>query len=336
MQKWKELFSEYKDKRCLITGGAGFIGRTLRKKLIELGAHTWCVDIKDGYHSDVRSIESLGIIFESSKPDYVFHLAALTEVAQSYTYPREYYNTNILGTLNVLEMCRLTESVKRIVCASSDKAYGERSEYTLPYREGDTLLPALDPYSNSKRLMDELCTDYRRMYTLPLRTLRCANTYGPGQTNETTLITNTVLRLMHGECAVAHTGSMQKEREWLYIDDAVSAYLMAGVCDINCWSVWNVGSGYRATPVEIIKKIMSIVCVDRLIEIDDTPIKRTGNQRLDNRLYSTLINAAFTAVGEQHEFTDLNTGLAKTIEWYQGEYSNGNNTGHADCSSVHS
>lgn len=312
-------FSVYKDSKCVVTGGAGFIGSALRKRLIEIGAHAWCLDIEDGYVIDVRDIRRLSEQFNSWKPDYVFHLAALTEVEQSYKYPREYYSTNVDGTLNILEMCRLY-NVKQIVVASSDKAYGERPEYTLPYKECDKLLPSLDPYGNSKRLMDELCADYRRIYSLPLRTLRSANTYGPGQTNQTTLITNTVLRLMKGLCAVAHSESMLKEREWLYIDDAVDAYLMAGICDINCGGVWNVGSECRATPMGVIREIMSIMHVDKLIEVEQSTVKRTGSQRLYSRLYHCIINAAYVAVDKIHSFVDLEQGLLKTVEWYLKEY----------------
>jgi nucleoside-diphosphate-sugar epimerase len=314
-------FSIYKDSKCVVTGGAGFIGGELRKRLLGLGAHAWCLDIKDGYVIDIRDIHRLSEQFNSWKPDYVFHLAALTEVEQSYKFPREYYSTNIDGTLNILEMCRLYK-VKQVVVASSDKAYGERAESTLPYRECDVLLPSLDPYGNSKRLMDELCADYRRIYSLPLRTLRSANTYGPGQKNKTTLITNTVVRLMNGLCPVVHSGSMLKEREWIYIDDAIDSYLMAGVCDINCGGVWNVGSSFRASPIEVVREIMSIMHVEKIIEIQDSIVKRTGNQRLDSRLYTCIINAAHISHGTTHNFVDLEQGLLKTVEWYLKEYTN--------------
>lgn len=309
------MFEQYKDKRCVITGGAGFIGSALRKRLLGLGAHAWCLDIRDGYVIDIRDIRRMSEQFDSWKPDYVFHLAALTEVEQSYKYPREYYSTNVDGTLNVLEMCRLY-SVERLVVASSDKAYGERSEDTLPYREYDTLLPSLDPYGNSKRIMDELCSDYRRIYNLPVRTLRSANTYGPGQTNETTLITNTILRLMRGENAVAHSGSMMKEREWLYIDDAINAYLLAGITDRRYGDIWNVGSGYYHTPIQVIKKIMHLMNVDRIVDIENSDIKRVGNQRLDSTLYSIVLDT----LGQRYESVSLNNGLLKTVSWYLKEY----------------
>lgn len=323
------MFEQYKDKRCVITGGAGFIGSALRKRLLGLGAHAWCLDIRDGYVIDVRDIRRLSEQFNSWKPDYVFHLAALTEVEQSYKFPREYYSTNVDGTLNILEMCRLY-SVKQLVVASSDKAYGERPEYTLPYREDDNLLPSLDPYGNSKRILDELCSDYRRIFNLPVRVLRSANTYGPGQRNETTLITNTILRLIKGQNAVAHSGSMLKEREWLYIDDAVNAYLTAGITDMNLGGAWNIGSGYQHTPIQVIKTIMGLMGIDKIIDVLDTGVKRVGSQRLDNRLYTGILNAS-----RQYEFTDLKHGLTKTVEWYLKEYKDGNNTCHIDSTSLH-
>lgn len=334
-----KMFTEYKDKRCLITGGAGFIGGALRDRLIQLGAHTWCADIKNGYIQDVCDIDRLSDVFEAACPHYVFHLAALTEVGTSYKYPREYYRCNVLGTANVLELCRVNQGempIERVVCASSDKAYGNRAERNLPCREYQELVPAPDPYSNSKRMMDQLCSDYRRMYSLPVRVLRSANTYGPGQRNETTLITNTILRLMRGECPVAHHGTMLKQKEWLYIDDAVNAYLLAGISDMNCGSVWNIGSGDYASPMEIIQKLQHIMRVDRMTKVIDTGVKQIGTQRLDTQLYSTILNASLKKLDIEYKYTDLERGLVKTVEWYLKEYNkNGDHTRDADCSAVH-
>lgn len=324
------MFENYKGSRCLITGGAGFIGKTLADKLVSLGAEVNIVDTKPvmGIHDkDVRDYWQMESefqkTFDSKAEGIVFHLASLTEVADSYKRPHEYYETSILGTLNILELVRkYRDRICRCVVASSDKAYGNSVHTQFDGNcEHHWLHPAYDPYSNSKRHMDNLCLDYMRTYEIPVRVLRSANTYGPGQTNETTLITNVCMCLMRGYSIQIHKESQNASREWLYIDDAVTAYLLAGQYPNKCDkmdenSVWNIGSGEVAEVGYVASAIATILGKPYLPVIVDDGVKRVEEQRLNSYRY----HKAAREVIPNYKPITLLSGLANTVEWYRGYY----------------
>jgi CDP-glucose 4,6-dehydratase len=224
----------FRGKRVLVTGSSGFVGRALWGRLATLGADVRGIDWnahpdaerdKHTFALDVRLWDELRLAFGTFGPEVVFHLAAQAEVLKSYSDPLCTYSVNVGGTLNVLEVCR-THGVRSLVVASSDKAYGYRERHSLPYLETDALTASRDPYGASKCHADMLAQEYACTHGLPLRVVRCANTYGPGQANETTLVTGTVARLLRGERPVVHQGYEDAVREWLFIDDAVEAYLL--------------------------------------------------------------------------------------------------------------
>ncbi len=185
-------------RKALVTGAAGFIGRHLSAALTERGVGVHKLDKTQTdatcLHCDVLNPDDLREHLRWFRPDTVFHLAAQTEVGKSFEDPCQTYQTNVVGTLNVLEACRKC-GVESVVVASSDKAYGVSGYYT----EDTPLQVGPDPYSNSKRLADELAQVYEQVHSLPVKILRPCNTYGPGQLNQTTLITGTVARVLRGD-----------------------------------------------------------------------------------------------------------------------------------------
>lgn len=326
------MFENYKGARCIITGGAGFIGKALATKLVELGAEVNIIDIKPvmGVHAkDVRDYWQMEkeflLTFDGKKEGYVFHLAALTEVGDSVARPYDYYETNILGTLNILELVKKYRArINRCVVASTDKVYGRNPQLKRDLGEWEHLYPSADPYSNSKRHMDNLVCDYMRTYQVPVRMLRSANTYGPGQTNETTLITNTVKHLLQNKPVPIHQNCMYAVREWLYIDDAVKAYLTAGMKPalsdkMNPDSIWNVGSGEVEGVIQIIEKINTIL---RENGVSDKPLETVfiddGVERIEEqRLNSIKLRQA---MGKDWKPVDINSGLAFAVRWYVAHY----------------
>lgn len=315
--------SFYECKRVLVTGGAGFIGSHLVHKLKELMSRPVSLDSNGmscpDIFSDVVDVDLLRVNFRNLRPQVVFHLAAQTEVLRSYEEPWLTWQTNVTGTLNVLECCRRFD-VESVIVASSDKAYGSPIEDRLDIggckeAQLEGLKHNADPYSSSKRAADELAQDYLRWYNLPIKIIRCANTYGPGQTNATTLITNTISRLLRGEEPVIHAGREHVKREWLYIDDAVNAYLRLGASNLT--GPFNVGSGYRLSTTKVVESIaanMGMLSVRANLETTgQQPEYRRVQQIGDQGLNSTKFRTAFP----DWTTTPFADGLRRTITWHR-------------------
>lgn len=248
--KGSKLFSDiYENKKVLITGHSGFKGSWMSKWLQSMGAtvygyslppHTgnshWdLIDLKiDEKYDDIRNDVALKAYFQSVKPDIVFHLAAQAIVRDSYKDPVETYSTNVMGTLNVLEACRETESVKAIVVVSSDKCY-ENREWVWGYRENDPM-GGYDPYSSSKGCTELLTSSYRNSYFniedfgkthhLLLASARAGNVIGGGDWANERLIPDIVR-------ASSETKKVQirdpfATRPWQHVLEPLSGYLCLG------------------------------------------------------------------------------------------------------------
>ena len=164
---------------------------------------------------------SLKNVIDKVKPDYVFHLAAQTIVSIANRSPLSTFESNIRGTYNLLEACRNINTIQSIIIASSDKAYGEQTQ--LPYDESFAL-EGNHPYDVSKSCADLIARSYFVSYRLPLCITRCGNFYGGGDLNFNRLIPGTIRSVIAGEPPVIRSNG-QFIRDYLYIEEAVSAYL---------------------------------------------------------------------------------------------------------------
>jgi CDP-glucose 4,6-dehydratase len=225
-----------------VTGGHGFAASWLVKALLQRGDRVRSLDRPDprlgdtgslrpsalrlhGIAAEVETVEvdlrnADGVRASLTGVDTVFHLAAQTIVGAARAAPRETFEVNVLGTWNVLEACR-EQDVGRVVFASSDKAYGSSDE--LPYRE-DFPLRASNPYDASKAAADILARSYWHSYELPVAVSRFANLYGGGDLNFTRLVPEAVSAALDGRAPVIRSDGTP-ERDFLYVEDAVSAYL---------------------------------------------------------------------------------------------------------------
>ena len=228
--------------KALVTGAHGFVASHLAKALIERGDPVRVLDRPDPRiadlggrrgsaldllglrdqvelaEGDLRDAEAVGAAVAGC--DSVFHLAAQTIVGVARESPAETFEVNVRGAWNVFEACR-EQGVARVVFASSDKAYGSSPE--LPYKE-DFPLRASYPYDASKAAADVIARSYAHAYGVPLAVTRFANIYGGGDLNFSRLIPETVVAALEGRSpAIRSDGS--PERDFLHVDDAVSAYL---------------------------------------------------------------------------------------------------------------
>lgn len=226
-----------KDKRILVTGGTGFIGSHLVLELIKNGANVFVVDIEVNPKSffainkllykpsleilDIRDKNKISDYFDKFNFDYVFHLAAEPIVEEAFKNPHSAFETNIMGTVNILEAARRTKNIKGIIVASSDKAYGKTNK---PYKENFPLR-ADHPYDVSKASADLISQAYFATYGLPVVVTRFGNVYGEGDLHFD--------RIIPGICeAVIKNNTLEVRsdgtyiRDYIYVEDVVKGYLL--------------------------------------------------------------------------------------------------------------
>lgn len=244
------LFSEiYKNKNVIITGHSGFKGSWLSLWLSKLGANVTGIslapptnpghiellnlDIKS-IISDIRNKDRMVEIFKKTKPDIIFHLAAQPLVRYSYENPSETYETNVIGTLNIFEAARLSNSAQAIVCITTDKCY-ENKEWNWGYRETDRL-GGHDPYSSSKACAEILAASYRNSYfnlnnynknhnTL-LATARAGNVVGGGDWANDRIIPDIIRSISNGQTLIIRNPN--STRPWQHVLEPLRGYLMLG------------------------------------------------------------------------------------------------------------
>ncbi len=228
----------WKNERVLITGYEGFLGSWLTRFLLEAGAEVTGLDIVTGRKETVLTSaerRSMRVVRGSvadyplvdklvrrGKTRFVFHLAAEALVGECLKDPRKGFISNIEGTWNVLEACRQARSVKALVAASSDKAYGSHKK--LPYKE-EYALQGDHPYDVSKSCADLLCATYAHTYKVPVCVTRCGNLYGPGDFNFSRIVPESM------RCAIANDTLLLRSdgtfvRDYVYVKDIARAYML--------------------------------------------------------------------------------------------------------------
>ena len=209
-------------KRVLVTGSRGFVGTALKHELLRQGVIVTGYDILDGL--DVCDYDRLEHIASSSGAEIIYHLAAQSQVLVANEYPRHAIDTNIRGTLNVLEVARKLSTLQQLVIASSDKVYGEVDIARDAVNESGAFL-AKNPYDVSKACADMLANMYIDLYKMPIAISRSCNIYGYGDNNYTRLIPKTVRSVLAGKAPVIY-GDGEQTREFVHINDCVQGYLL--------------------------------------------------------------------------------------------------------------
>ncbi len=240
MGKWEgALENMVKDfwagRRVLVTGGAGFIGYALARKLLASGAKVSILDIrplppyatkeeKKKFHfvrGSVTSEKTVGAILKSKKIQTVFHLAAEAIVDRALHDPENALDSNIRGTWVLLESVRQSRGVEDIVIASSDHVYG--TDAKPPFHESSPL-GGSSPYDISKSCTDLIAKMYAKTFGLPIVIARCGNVFGPGDMNWTRLIPDALRSLSSGKPLQLRSNG-KFSRDYVYIDDVVDAYI---------------------------------------------------------------------------------------------------------------
>ncbi len=258
--KTKLFKGVYEGKKVLVTGHSGFKGSWMTLWLNEIGAEVIGISLDDcgaeshfqvsnpkvtSVFGDIRNKKLVVETFLKHKPEVVFHMAAQPLVRASYKDPSFTYETNVIGTLNVLEGARFSESVKAFVNITTDKVY-ENLEQEIDYRESDRL-GGYDPYSSSKACSEILTASYRRSFAekqgIKLASVRAGNVIGGGDWSEDRLIPDLIRAARAGE--ITEIRSPQATRPWQHVLDPLSGYLLLGQRlldgDDMCCDGWNFG-----------------------------------------------------------------------------------------------
>jgi CDP-glucose 4,6-dehydratase len=263
--------------------------------------------------ADLTDHDALVRVLNEHEVDQVFHLAAQTIVGTANRSPLATWEANVRGSYTLLEACRSLGTVRRVVVASSDKAYGEHDE--LPYREDFALQPRY-PYDVSKACTDMIARSYASTYGLPVAVTRLANLYGPGDLNWSRLIPDSARRLARGEAPVIRSDGTP-ERDYLYVQDAVDAYLAIAASldrpELN-GHAWNAGWGKPIPVIELVRALIEVSGrdVEPDVQGEGTPHGEIDCQYLDS-----------TAIREQLGWEpqwDLGRGLVATWEWYERRF----------------
>ena len=316
----------WRDKQVFITGATGFLGSLLTKRLVEESAnvvalvrdwnpqsifHTHGLDKKINIvRGGIEDLELLRRALSEFQIDTCFHLAAQSQVAVANQSPVSTFETNIRGTWNILEAARQSSWLKRIVVATSDKAYGTHKK--LPYTE-DMCLQGDHPYEVSKSCADLIAQSYYHTYQLPVAVARLSNMYGGGDLNFLRIIPAFCQRLINGERPIIN-GDGSVVRDFLYIKDAVEAYLtLAEQLDKKeiIGQAFNFGNDSPLTLLEVTRLV--IKASGQEIEPDVRPeLKREGE--IQEQYLSSA--KAKRLLSWKPQFS-MEEGLRRTYNWYK-------------------
>ncbi len=331
------------NKTILITGGAGFIGSALIRHIITKNDYRVVNVDKLTYSGNLQSLKSVESseryifehvdicdekellrIFTDNQPDIVIHLAAESHVDRSIDSPREFIQTNIVGTFSLLEQSKnYWQSLKgvkkesfRFLHVSTDEVYGDLNETSELFTE-DTPYDPSSPYSASKASSDHLVRAWYRTYGLPVLITNCSNNYGPFQFPEK-LIPHIILNALAGKNLPVY-GDGKQIRDWLYVDDHVKA-LMDVVQNAKVGETYNIGGNNEIQNIDVVRKVCFIL--DELVPnklngigsyIDlITYVKDRPGHDVRYSINSKKINKDLGWV----PLDNFETGIKKTIEWY--------------------
>ena len=243
----------------------------------------------------------------------VFHLAALIAIPYSYTAPESYLDTNIRGTLNVLQAAR-SASVAKVVHTSTSEVYG--TAQSVPIAE-DHPLQAQSPYAATKIGADQLALSYHRSFGLPVTVIRPFNTYGPRQ-SQRAVIPSVLTQIARGK-KVIELGALHPTRDFNYVKDTVDGFVAMAESPASVGEVVNIGSNFEISIGALVKLISELMGADVTVTLDSQRLRPADSEvdRLwaDNSKAKRLVNWSPRYAGE----AGLRRGLAETIEWFRSE-----------------
>ncbi len=310
-------------KNVLVTGGSGLLGSWLVDMLTEKGAaltilmrddvpssrlfETSVLKKANVARGELENYYEVGRTINEYEIDTVFHLGAQTIVGTANRSPISTFKSNIEGTWNVLEACRNAKLVKKVVIASSDKAYGDQEK--LPYSE-DTPLQGKHPYDVSKSCADLIAQSYYHTYKTPVCIARCGNIYGPGDLNFNRIVPGTIRSILDAERPIIRSDGTYV-RDYIYVKDAAEAYVLLaenmeqkGILG----EAFNFSTRNKMTVLEIVKSILKVMDSKLEPKILDEASAEIKKQYLSSEKAKKMLDWEARYA--------IEAGLRETIPWY--------------------
>lgn len=315
---------DLKNLKILVTGSDGFIGSHLTERLVDLGYSVKAFVYYNAFNSngwlDTLPKEKLakieifsgdvrdpnGVRTAVKDCDVIFHLAALIGIPFSYHSPDSYVDTNIKGTLNILNACK-DYNVKKCVITSTSETYGT-AKY-IPIDENHPL-QGQSPYSATKIAADQLAMSFYRSFNTPIAIIRPFNTYGPRQSARA--IIPTIISQIAAKKSEIHIGSLDPKRDFTYVLDLVDAFILIAEKDQTLGEVINIGSNFEVSIGDLATKIKKIMNSSAKI-VSDIERKRPEKSEVERLWADNKKAKAFLGWSPRHT---LDEGLKKTSEWF--------------------
>jgi CDP-glucose 4,6-dehydratase len=314
----------WRDRPTLVTGCTGILGSWLTAALVDLGADVvgiirdWIpqselvrsttIDHIKVIRGDVTDSSIINRAFSEYEIDTCFHLAAQTIVGIANRQPISTFETNIMGTWNVLEAARSWDRTQRVIVASSDKAYGDHE--TLPYDE-TAPLQGRHPYDVSKSCADLIAMTYATTYRVPVSITRCGNMYGGGDLNWNRIVPGTIRSILRGDRPIVRSDGSPR-RDYVFVLDIVDAYLTlaeAMVDGAHTGEAFNFGLDQ---PLSALEMVEAIIALSPYATIEPVILGSASNEIQEQYLNS---DKAHRLLG-WHAQHSLKEGLQKTLQWY--------------------
>jgi UDP-glucose 4-epimerase len=313
--------------RVLVTGADGFIGSHLVQRLLAEGAKVralccynsngsrgWLDDLDvdggdDGLETVLGDVRDAGMMRSlMDGVDIVFHLAALIAIPYSYQAPASFVDTNVTGTLNVLEAVRQA-GVRRMIHTSTSEVYGTPQQ--VPITESHPLC-GQSPYAASKIAADQLCEAYARSFGTPVVILRPFNTYGPRQSARAVI--PTILGQLLAGATEIHLGSLHPRRDFTYVTDTVDGFVRMALADLEPGALIQLGTGRTVSIGELLALCMVIADADVLPVTDP---QRVRPERSEVQILQSDPSLARDLLGWRPRVR-LQNGLSETVGWLRG------------------
>lgn len=310
--------------KVLVTGADGFIGSHLVEKLLEDGHEVKAMVHYNAFHSrgwldtlpsdklkqieiiagDVRDPHGMKAAMKGA--EVVHHLAALIGIPYSYHSPDSYIDTNVKGTLNVLQSARDCD-VQRLLVTSTSEVYG--SAQTLPMEESHPL-HAQSPYAASKTGADALALSFHRSFGLPLTIVRPFNTYGPRQSARA-VIPAIIIQLLSGKRGIS-LGSVHPVRDWVYVSDVANAFALLADSPAAVGQEVNVATGHSLSVGQLAERLIQMLNLEAVLSTDQQRLRPSASEV--ERLQGSA--AKLQSLTGWAPSVSLEEGLQRTIDWF--------------------